>query len=29
VPIWKHERYAEGDPGWLHPEPPPAPDGTT
>ena len=21
VPIWKHERYAEGDPGWLHPEP--------
>ena len=20
VPIWKHERYAEGDPGWLHPE---------
>ena len=25
VPIWKHERYAEGDAGWLHPrlgEPP-------
>lgn len=21
VPIWKHERYQEGDPGWLHPEP--------
>ena len=21
VPIWKHERYAEGDAGWLHPEP--------
>ena len=20
VPIWKHERYAEGDAGWLHPE---------
>lgn len=20
VPIWKHERYREGDPGWLHPE---------
>ena len=19
VPIWKHERYAEGEPGWLHP----------
>lgn len=19
VPIWKHERYAEGDGGWLHP----------
>lgn len=19
VPIWKHERYREGDPGWLHP----------
>ena len=19
VPIWKHERYAEGQPGWLHP----------
>ena len=19
VPIWKHERYAEGDAGWLHP----------
>ncbi len=24
VPIWKHERYAEGDAGWLHPNP----DGT-
>ena len=21
VPIWKHERYAEGDAGWLHPRP--------
>ena len=21
VPIWKRERYAEGDAGWLHPEP--------
>ena len=21
VPIWKHERYAEGAPGWLHPAP--------
>lgn len=21
VPIWKHERYAEGDASWLHPEP--------
>jgi len=20
VPIWKHERYADGDAGWLHPE---------
>ena len=20
VPIWKHERYAEGDATWLHPE---------
>ena len=20
VPIWKRERYAEGDAGWLHPE---------
>ncbi|GAB3354590.1 molybdenum cofactor biosynthesis protein MoaE [Lysobacter tyrosinilyticus] len=19
VPIWKHERYVEGDSGWLHP----------
>ena len=19
VPIWKHERYVEGDAGWLHP----------
>lgn len=22
VPIWKHERYADGDAGWLHPPPP-------
>ncbi len=21
VPIWKHERYAAGDAGWLHPSP--------
>jgi molybdopterin synthase catalytic subunit len=21
VPIWKHERYADGDSGWLHPSP--------
>lgn len=21
VPIWKRERYQEGDAGWLHPEP--------
>ncbi len=21
VPIWKQERYREGDAGWLHPEP--------
>ncbi|HET6395970.1 MAG TPA: molybdenum cofactor biosynthesis protein MoaE [Pseudoxanthomonas sp.] len=21
VPIWKHERYADGDAQWLHPEP--------
>lgn len=21
VPIWKHERYAGGDAGWLHPQP--------
>ncbi len=21
VPIWKNERYAEGAPQWLHPEP--------
>ena len=20
VPIWKHERYVDGDVGWLHPE---------
>jgi molybdopterin synthase catalytic subunit len=20
VPIWKHERYAQGDAGWLHPD---------
>ena len=25
VPIWKHERYADGEAGWLHPER--APDG--
>lgn len=24
VPIWKHEHYASGDAGWLHPTPPPA-----
>jgi molybdopterin synthase catalytic subunit len=23
VPIWKHERYAEGDAAWLHPSPSP------
>lgn len=22
VPIWKRERYADGDAGWLHPGPP-------
>jgi molybdopterin synthase catalytic subunit len=22
VPIWKHERYADGDADWLHPAPP-------
>ena len=22
VPIWKRERYAEGDAGWLHPQQP-------
>jgi molybdopterin synthase catalytic subunit len=21
VPIWKHERYAQGDAQWLHPDP--------
>ena len=21
VPIWKRERYADGDAGWLHPQP--------
>ncbi|HEY5805021.1 MAG TPA: molybdenum cofactor biosynthesis protein MoaE [Lysobacter sp.] len=21
VPIWKHERYVDGDAGWLHPQP--------
>jgi molybdopterin synthase catalytic subunit len=20
VPIWKHERYVDGDAGWLHPD---------
>lgn len=20
VPIWKHERYADGEAGWLHPD---------
>lgn len=20
VPIWKHERYVQGDSGWLHPD---------
>lgn len=24
VPIWKHERYADGDADWLHPESPAA-----
>jgi molybdopterin synthase catalytic subunit len=24
VPIWKHERYRDGDTGWLHPQPDPA-----
>ena len=23
VPIWKNERYVEGDSGWLHPDPTP------
>jgi molybdopterin synthase catalytic subunit len=23
VPIWKQERYREGDTGWLHPDPAP------
>jgi molybdopterin synthase catalytic subunit len=23
VPIWKREHYADGDAGWLHPDPPP------
>ena len=27
VPIWKHERYAEGDAQWLHPETGPADRG--
>lgn len=22
VPIWKHERYADGEADWLHPQPP-------
>ena len=22
VPIWKHEQYADGDAGWLHPDRP-------
>jgi molybdopterin synthase catalytic subunit len=22
VPIWKREHYADGDAGWLHPDPP-------
>lgn len=21
VPLWKHERYADGDAGWIHPAP--------
>ena len=25
VPIWKQERYREGDAGWLHPDPAPPP----
>jgi molybdopterin synthase catalytic subunit len=24
VPIWKHERYADADSAWLHPDHPPA-----
>lgn len=26
VPIWKHERYVDGDAGWLHPERAPSGD---
>ena len=26
VPIWKHERYIDGDAGWLHPERAPSGD---
>ena len=29
VPIWKHERYAGGEAGWLHPDGPGASDSTT
>ena len=25
VPIWKHERYGDGDAGWLHPQGAPGP----
>lgn len=27
VPIWKHERYVEGDATWLHPQPEDASSG--
>lgn len=27
VPIWKHEAYAAGDAGWLHPHTPPRSPG--
>jgi molybdopterin synthase catalytic subunit len=25
VPIWKNEHYADGESGWLHPDPTPSP----
>jgi molybdopterin synthase catalytic subunit len=28
VPIWKHERYRDGDAAWLHPGQVPAPPGS-